>query len=162
MYLDELGKEINTNCGLMIMNDMDVVYLSRYQSNKLIKINIGMGTRIPMYCTSAGRALLCSLTDEQLHEYLDATELQLYTERTITDGDRLKETLKETREKGFCIVDQEFERGLVGIGLPIQIDGIGAPLALNITADSKRIPAHHLEEMYLGKLRELAEKLSYL
>lgn len=160
--LDELGSEINNNLSLVIMNGMELVYLSRYQSKRLTGTNIGMGTRLPMYCTSVGRALLSSLSDEELHEYLEATDLQHYTERTVTKKSRLKEIIKETRGKGFCIVDQELETGLIGIGMPIKISGIEAPLALNITADVKRTPASNIEELYLGKLRELAEKLSLL
>lgn len=162
VHLDQLGEEIFTNCALAILNNRDVVYLTRYQSKRLIEKHIGMGSRLPAYCTSVGRVLLANLSDEALHEYLDSEVLKKYTEFTVTDRTQLIGILETVRASGYCVVNQEYEAGLTAIAIPVNILDIKTPLALSVTANAKYVQADKLKDMYLEKMLATSRKIGLL
>lgn len=162
IYLDQLSQTVFTNCSLAIMSAPDVVYLSRVQSKKLIEKPIGLGSRLPAHCTSAGRILLSNLPDAKLHLYLDSIKLEPYTEFTVIDKDQLLRMLLQIRTDGYTIVDSEYELGLTAIAIPVAIRGIQTPMALSIAANSKFVRADQLVELYLDKMKVVAKQLYLL
>ena len=162
ILLDQLGNEIYTNCALAIMDSHEVVYLSRYQSTRLIEKHIGMGSRLPAYCTSVGRILLSNLEDNELVEFFESLEPTRYTEYTVTDTGILMGILKDIRSSGYCIVDQEYELGLVAIAIPVKIIDVKTPMALSVTANAKYVKPHELKDMYLERMNDTSRKLSLL
>ena len=56
---------------------------------------------------------------EGLRNRVLASELETYTESTITDPDALRTELNRVRDQGYAIDDEEISRGLICIGAPI-------------------------------------------
>ena len=158
-YLDQLGNKIYANCALAILSGREVVYLSRFQGKRLIQKNIGLGSRLPAYCTSVGRVLLSGLAPAELDIYLESALFQRYTEFTVTDKLRLREIIEEVRREGYSIVDQELEIGLAAIAVPVYMAHSQTKMALSVTVSSKYVAAHELKELYLEKMKDLAIKL---
>jgi DNA-binding IclR family transcriptional regulator len=77
-----------------------------------------IGPCVPAYCSSIGKALLSFLDDEELDAYLERTELVAYTPNTIIQKDRLRRELKETRQRGYSMDQEETVSGLYCIGAP--------------------------------------------
>lgn len=161
-YLDQLGNSIYTNCALAIMSNHEVVYLSRFQSKRLIQKHIGLGSRLPAYCTSVGRVLLAMLDADEIDTYLDRETLRPYTEYTVFEKGQLKELIKNTAEDGFCILDQEIELGMAAIAVPVKMDAGQTSMALSVTVNTKFVAANQLRDMYLHEMTQLASKLSTL
>lgn len=159
-YLDQLGNTIYTNCALALLSYHDVIYLSRFQNKRLIKQNVGLGSRLPAYCTSVGRVLLAGLNAAQLDEYLETETFRPYTDFTVTGKAELREIIEKTQGDGFSVVDQEFSPGLAAIAVPVDMGAVHPLLALSVTANSKYVPANQLVDMYLEKMRALALQLS--
>jgi DNA-binding IclR family transcriptional regulator len=79
-----------------------------------------MGMRLPAHVTSVGKTLLANLTEKELNNYFTTTkELKKYTKNTITDIENLKEYLKQVREQGYALDNEEVEEGLVCVAAPI-------------------------------------------
>ncbi len=159
-YLDQLGNTIYTNCALGILSDREVVYLARFQSKRLIQKTIGLGSRLPAYCTSIGRVLLAGLSAEQQDDYLQKYALRPFTQFTITDKEEIREILARVKEDGYAVVDQELDLGLSAIAIPVDMGAAHPPAALSVTVNSKYVSADELPAMYLDIMKELAKKLS--
>src|SRR5690606_28924677 len=82
-------------------------------------INLGVGSRLPAYCSSMGRVLLAGLSDEELEVQLRTTELHARTPHTLTDIDALREEILRVRQQGWALINQELELGLVSVAAPI-------------------------------------------
>lgn len=157
--LDKLGDKVHTNCALALLNDQDVVYLVRSQSRKLLPQSLGMGSRLPAYCTSLGRVLLAHLPDDDLDAYLSSIKLEPYTEFTVTQESSLRAALRHARTAGYAIVDQEMGLGLSGIAIPVQIPGYEYLTALSVTANPKYVHTNEIKERYLHDMLMTAEQL---
>ena len=65
-----------------------IVYIARTQVNRVMAVDLHIGSRLPAYCTSMGRILLAYLPPEQLEQYLAKVNLVPHTTRTITSPAR--------------------------------------------------------------------------
>ena len=97
--LEELSATVNETCALAIMEGHEMLYLARSEVNRLLATSMGLGSRLPAYCTSIGRVLLAQLSEPALARYFAATDLQPYTEFTLTTEARLRAELARIREQ---------------------------------------------------------------
>jgi IclR family pca regulon transcriptional regulator len=64
------------------------------------------------------------------------------------------------RDQGFSIVDEELERGLRALAVPI-VDRIGQTVgAINLSTHSTRTTRNEMRDTFLPALRRIAEKVS--
>jgi IclR family pca regulon transcriptional regulator len=86
--------------------------------------------------------------------------IEAHTPSTITDLQALYERVQEDHAQGFSIVDEELERGLRSIAVPV-VDRSGQAIAaLNVSTHSTRTTRNELRERFLPSLRAVAEQIS--
>jgi IclR family KDG regulon transcriptional repressor len=116
---NKLAKSVNLVSRIAIYDgDSTLITLNIDPRSKSLFVH-QIGPRIPAYCSSLGKAILAFLSDEELNAYLSQTKLVQYTPRTITRKERLLMELKETRQRGYSIDQEETTLGLVCLGAPI-------------------------------------------
>ncbi|HEX6363807.1 MAG TPA: IclR family transcriptional regulator [Albitalea sp.] len=158
--MEGLVGEIKESCSAAVLDGTDIVYVLRVPTHKIMSINLGIGSRLPAFCTSMGRVLLAGLPDEELRARLAARPLIAHTERTVTDPDAIAELVLQVRRQGWCIVDQELEEGLVSLAAPITDRGGRVIAALNISGQAGRTPPQTMVADFLPRLLEAAATIS--
>src|SRR5438105_15502067 len=88
--MERLVEEVKESCSAAVLDGPDVVYVMRVPTHKIMSINLGIGSRLPAYCTSMGRTLLAELDEAALDALVDKHPLLRRTERTITQLRQLK------------------------------------------------------------------------
>lgn len=78
-----------------------------------------LGTRVPSYCSSIGRAILSFLPREEVLAHLGRVEIVPYTPYTVTDRQAILAELEATRERGYAVIRQELASTLCSIGAPV-------------------------------------------
>jgi IclR family pca regulon transcriptional regulator len=127
-----------------------------------MSIDLGVGSRLPAFCTSMGRVMLSSLSPEELETYLSQTPLKRYTDRTVTLPEKLRQVLRLVGRSGYAIVDQELELGLRSMAVPIQNPDGKIVAALNVGTHAQRVSIQDLQAKFLPRLRGAAQELSML
>ena len=160
-YLDRLSEQLHEACNLATLEGDNVLYIARSAiPQRLISVDLSVGSRLPAYCTSMGRVLLAALDDQALTDYLANTELQPRTRCTIATADELWESLQQVRGQGWSLVDQELERGLRSIAVPV-FDSAGHVLAaMNVSTHAGRAAVADLERRVLPALPAASQQLS--
>jgi IclR family pca regulon transcriptional regulator len=157
--MEALVEETRESCSAATLDLPDVVYVARVPTRRIMSITLSVGTRLPAHCTSMGRVLLAALESEQLDDYLGATALEPWTGRTITDPERLRAVLEETRQRGWALVDQELEIGLRSVAAPI-CRGPQTIAALNVSSAVSRVSLDDLRRRILPPLVATAVTIS--
>jgi len=154
--LDRLSEQLHE-----ALEGDEVLYVARSATpQRLISVDLSVGSRLPAYCTSMGRILLAALDDAALDEYLDRADLQIKTSRTLHTPEALRESIKEIRRQGWVIIDQELEVGLRSLAVPLK-DSAGQVLAaLNVGTHAGRVSRQELETRFLPVLLEASRELS--
>ncbi len=119
-YLKELMEKTNEVVHLVVKEGIEIMYLSKVEPQKSMKMYTRIGMRKPMYCTAMGKAMLSQMTEEEIQEIWNASDIKKLTQNTIIDFCKLKENLKESKEKNYAIDDQEVEIGIRCIGTVVR------------------------------------------
>ena len=159
--LDRLSDQLHEACSMATLEGDEVLYLARSATpQRLISVDLSVGSRLPAYCTSMGRVLLAGLSDVALEDYLARADLQIKTSRTLHTPEALRENIAEIRRQGWVIVDQELETGLRSLAVPLH-DSAGQVLAaLNVGTHVSRVSRKELETRFLPVLLQASEELS--
>ncbi len=78
-----------------------------------------LGPRVPAYCSALGKAMLFSLSEAELDEYLKQITLNAYTEHTIIDKKKLKKEIQKMRSQGFATENEEYMLGMSCVSCPV-------------------------------------------
>ena len=84
-HMESLVAEVNESSSIAVLDDLDIVYVARVPTQRIMTITIAVGTRLPAYATSMGRVLLAGLDHDDLEERLDRIELERLTPTTVPD-----------------------------------------------------------------------------
>lgn len=137
-HLERLVAEVHESSSLSVLDGRDVVYVGRVPTSRIMTVAINVGTRFPAHATSMGRVLLAGLPESGLAAYLAEADLAPLTPRTVTDPDRLAAEVRRVRTQGWALVDQELEKGLRAVAVPVR-DRAGLIVgAVNISAHASR------------------------
>ncbi|NNN35428.1 helix-turn-helix domain-containing protein [Streptomyces sp. S3(2020)] len=130
----------------------EIQYTARVATNRVMSVNLTVGTRLPAYATSMGRVLLAGLPAAERV----LGELRPLTSHTLTDPEALADVLTEVRAQGYALVDEELEEGLRSIAVPVR-DRTGRVVAALNTAmhTTRRTPAECVSDL-LPELRATA------
>src|SRR5258706_1670329 len=161
--LDQITSDLHESSSMAVLEGDDILYIARSSTTtRVMSIDLGIGSRLPAYCTSMGRVLLAGLPDAELQAYLARAKLTRLTTRTAATPDELMSVLKTVRRNGYSLVDQELEIGLRSIAVPVTDRGGRAVAALNIGTQSSRVPVAEMESRFLPPLRAAARELGLM
>lgn len=158
--METLVEQVKESCSAGVLEGTDIVYVLRVSTRKIMRNSLGVGSRLPAYCTSLGRMLLAGLPDEEVIALLEASELEARTRHTLVEVDAILAKVQQARRQGWCMVNQELEEGLLSIAAPV-LDRAGRTIAaLNISGQVNRTPPRQMQETMLPALRAAAEEVS--
>ncbi len=156
----QLSEQFHESCSAAILQGTEIVYVARIPASRIMSVALAVGTRLPAFHTALGRIQLGFLDDAELWRRLRSLRVDALTPATITDVQALFDRVREDHAQGFSIVDEELERGLRSIAVPV-VDRSGqAVAALNLSTHSTRTTRNELRERFLPSLRVIAGQIS--
>ncbi len=159
--LARLVDEIGETCNLTTLCGSEIVYIDRVETDWPLRMHLTPGSRVPVHCTATGKLLLSLLPERQMNELIRAASLRRYTERTITDPERLIAELARTREDGVGVDDEEFAAGMVAVAVPVFDENGRACAAVAVHAPVARLSLEAAKH-HVPVLRKAAAALSAL
>jgi IclR family pca regulon transcriptional regulator len=138
-HLEELVAKVRESSSISVLDVDHIVYVARVPTKRIMTVAISVGTRFPAHATSMGRVLLAGMSEQELDRYLATADFEAFTARTVTDPDRLRAIVGETRRQGYAIVDQELEEGLRALAVPLHSSGGAVTAAINLSTHASRV-----------------------
>jgi IclR family pca regulon transcriptional regulator len=160
--MEALVEQVKESCSAGVLEGTDIVYVLRVSTRKIMRNSLGVGSRLPAYCTSMGRVLLAGLDDDEALKRLRAGKPKALTRTTVTDIDALLAKVQQARRQGWCLVNQELEEGLISVAAPIVNRQGRMVAALNISGQANRTSAKVMQETMLPALVGAAQDISRL
>jgi IclR family transcriptional regulator, pca regulon regulatory protein len=158
--LERMSATHRESFSVATLDGEDIVYIARTQVNRVMAVDLHIGSRLPAYCTSMGRILLAWLPTEQLEQYLAKVNLTPHTTRTITSVEKLRLALRNIRRNGYAICDQEYEVGLRSLAVPVYASSGRVVATLNLSGNAPRLSVLEMQSRFLTPLRNAANELS--
>ncbi|GAB3179900.1 IclR family transcriptional regulator C-terminal domain-containing protein [Nesterenkonia halophila] len=162
--VEDLSARLGESVSAAVLDGGYIVYIARAPVRRVVRLEISVGTRLPAYATSMGRAQLAQLPAGQVRERLELP-LAALTPDTVTDVNELFAQLWLGRRRGWILVEHELEAGLRSVAVPVFSPGGEVVAALNValgTADGAAGSCAELENTFVGPLQEAAERVQVL
>jgi IclR family transcriptional regulator, KDG regulon repressor len=142
-YLQRLASEYGETVDLAILDGSSVIYLQVVESPQRVKLAAAVGQRLPAFCTASGKAFLAYFPFAQVAK-LVAGSLVKYTDNSLNEPEDLAHDLQETRERGFAISEQEYEKDINAVGAPVLNAQHFPVMTLAIAGPSFRLPRERM------------------
>ncbi len=129
-----------------------------------MRISTEEGTRLPMYITAVGKAMMSTLSDDEIKDILKNVRLMKFTEYTLTDKEEVKLQIQAAREKGYAEDLQEYENGLTCVGAPIRDHTGRANYAISVSGPNSRMTKDvrkKIGERLVELTTQISKKLGY-
>lgn len=155
-HMERYVASVNESSSISVLDDLDIVYVVRVPTRRIMSIVIAVGTRLPAWVTSMGRVLLADLPEDRLEAHLARVEIESFTTKTVRSHDDLRREIERAREQGWSLVDQELEMGLRSAAVAIHEPDGSIGSAINVSVHAGRTTAAELRRDFLPGLRECA------
>ena len=117
-FLVDLGKQFQETIHLAILDGTDVVFTFIIESPQRVKLAAALGQRLPAFATASGKAILAYSPVEIVEKILKSGMPQ-YTRFTLLSSEAFFSDLRQIREQGFAISEQEYEEEINAVAAPI-------------------------------------------
>jgi IclR family pca regulon transcriptional regulator len=157
--LDHVSHVLRESCSIATLDGAEIVYIARANVTRIMAIDLGVGTRLPAFCTTMGRVLLAHLPPDKFEELLPRIVFKRFTERTVVGPEKLRQVLRLVQRNGYSMIDQELEHGLRALAVPIRNPAGMVVAALNVGVHAQRVSIQELQGKFLAYLRAAAVEL---
>ncbi len=142
-HMEDLYEVTHENVQLAVLSNRKALYLERLRGPRSVPIVTRVAAELPLHATGVGKVLL-AYAPADFAEVVLADGLAAYTPSTITDPDRLRACLAETRRTGYAVTHEEMTAGSCSVAAPVRdaADEVIAALSLVIrrqNADLRRL-----------------------
>ena len=118
--IEALARELDETINIAILSGHDALYLDQVAGTSALQLHNWVGRRIPLHCTSNGKALIAYLPETAPARAPRRAAAPGSPTRTVTDVDDVLAELADVRERGYATAFEEFELGLVAVAAPVR------------------------------------------
>lgn len=161
----ELANETEERAQFIVEEHGWAVYVHRKRGSHAVRTDPGIGKRIPINQTAAGKSILAHFPESKVREIIDKRGLPSGTTNSITEESNLFDELEQIRERGYALNNQEIIKGLRAVGVPVfgpsgEVIGGLSVAGPNRRFDEDRVHGD-LPDLMLGLANEFELNLAY-
>jgi len=156
--MEELMDKTRTSVFLGILNWDHVTVLDIVESSQDLKITAPVGTTMPMFAGAVGKVFLASMEEEQALKIVKSKGLPRFTDNSIVDTALYFQELRQVRENGFAVDDEEYILGVRAVASPLM--GLGQLRSAIWTVGFKASLDEHKMNTLTGETHKAAKAIS--
>ena len=134
-----LMEESEETVNLAVEDQYAAIYLAQVECRQMMRAFARPGGRIPMHCSSVGKAMMSAMPESDLAKVLERQGMPRVTARTHSTTVALREDLALARERGYAIDDEEHAVGLRCLAAVIFNENASPIAAISISGPMARI-----------------------
>lgn len=163
--LEDLCRRTGFSVSLAALDGPEIVLVDRLRGGRRglhpADPGVGKGSRMPAYCTAAGKLLLANLPEPALRELIGEIDFRRgYGPNAISSKGALRTELEQIRDSGLVVDDEEFAEGLYAIAAPLRSDNGETVAAIALTASARTIALGDLIDALGPHLVSTADRIS--
>ena len=144
---------------LAVEDEGQATYLSQVECRQMMRAFARPGGRVPLHCSSVGKALLSAMTDAEVSRVLHRQGLPRVTIKTINTTPLLRQDLARARARGYALDDEEHAVGLRCIAAVVFNENADAVAAVSLSGPMARIPDERIP-LLGGLVRSRADAIT--
>lgn len=155
--LESLARQTDEGCFLGVLSGNSTVTIGESVPASSNMVGSWLGRPYPAYCSDAGQALLWESSDDEVRTVFSGVDFVRHGPKTPTGVEDFLTRLRQARNRGFSIVDEEAEPGLYSLAVPIRDFKGDVVAALQIVGPRMRLEPR--QEAYAKALMAQGKRL---
>ena len=160
--METLAESVQESCSAGVLDGLEIVYVARVHTHKIMSTNLCVGSRLPAFWTSMGRVLLAGLPAEKLQALMAIRPREAYTRYTLVEDEALLQAIAQVRSQGWALINQELEEGLISVAAPLLNAQGQVVAAINVSGQANRTNAQEMQARIVPPLLRTAQGVSQL
>ena len=156
--LQALRDEVGYTVFMSIYENGEQVVWEKVDGFESVVFKAYLGERKRMNTSSAGKAIAAYLSENELNNALSRGMEQL-TENTISSKDAFIAHLNEIKKRGYAVDDEESERGIFCLGVPMFAHDGRVFGAVSMSTIKSKMHFHDIDK-YVSALKSAAQEMS--
>jgi IclR family pca regulon transcriptional regulator len=149
---ERLCRQVGASCSVAVRDGEEAVMIARAVPARPASVGLGVGYRLPVFCSALGRVLASAMADAELDAFLTQLKPVRFTRQTVVSKPEIRRLILDVRKKGYALADQEAEIGIRSIAVPlVRFDG-KVVAALNIGVQPEQVSAKAMIADYVPLL----------
>jgi len=146
-FMKRLYNEVGETVLLAILVNNKCYCLETIGREDGLAFIIKRGSELPLHCGASGQVLLAFSESEDIELFLKRPKLEKYTDKTITDPDRLRKKLSGIVKTGYAYSEGELYLGGRAIAAPV-FDHLGKVCAsISVAGPAQRMGNDKIEKI---------------
>jgi len=157
-HMAQLVEQWDETCDLSLFDQGQVFYIEVIRGSHTLTIAAAVGQRLPAHCTASGKLFLAHLPPHDLDALL-SRPLTIYTDKTVTEPDMLRQQLEVIRQQGYGSDDEEYEVGIRAVSAPLHNHEGEVVAAMSVPGPTSRMTPDRIPEIARA-LKEATQAVS--
>ncbi len=158
--LDALSERTRGSASLGQLLDDDAIIIARSTARRSLSAGLGIGSRLPAYCSALGRVLLAGLPPREAQARLRSMTRVPLTPQTICDFSLVVELVERCREEGHASSDGELEIDVRSMAVPVRDRQGQVVAAISIAVRIERMGMGEFRDAFLPMLNRARDTLA--
>lgn len=159
-YMETISEKTGLSVFLGLRSDRQTILVDKVDSAHGIKVSSEIGLRMPPLAGAGIKAMLAQLSDDEVDEIVERSELRQYTPNSIVDKKRYKEEIRKARAEGIFYDKEEYIEGMTALAVPVKAPGKDNQAAIWIAGLTHQVPDSSVQEL-IELLKTAAEAINY-
>ena len=150
--LERTSERTHESASIAVLDAQDAVFVARSTHRRSLYSGLGVGARLPAYCSATGRVLLSAMKLAEIEFLLNRMSRPALTPHTRVS---IREILREialVRSNGYAINDEELEIGLRSLAVPVRTGRGELIAAMSLSVSTSRMTRDEAIERLLPEL----------
>lgn len=158
--LDALSERTRESASLGQLLDDDAIIVARSTARRSLSLGLGIGSRLPAYCSALGRVLLAGLPPQEAAARVRAMKRVPLTPKTVCSAPKVLELVARCREEGYASNEGELEIGVRSMAVPLRDQQGQVVAAMSIAVGLERMSMGEFREAFLPMLLRSRDTLA--
>lgn len=158
--LDGLSERTRESASLGQLLGDDAIIVARSTARRSLSLGLGIGSRLPAYCSAIGRVLLADLPPQEAASRVRAMHRVSLTPKTVYRVPKVMELLDRCREEGYASNEGELEIGVRSMAVPLRDRQGQVVAAMSIAVGLERMGMIEFRDAFLPMLVRARDTLA--
>lgn len=162
--MERLFAKYGDTVNLGILSNKDIIYIDILESQFALRMQDNIGSKGPAHATALGKAILSTMSDSFIDEFLNDVNFIKYTDNTLVTKEETKAELEKIAAQGHSFDNEELVEGARCIAAPV-IGANGRCVgAVSISGPLHRFHDERLNEIETdvkATVEDISKKMGY-
>lgn len=158
-YMQQLAEHAGATVGLASRDRLAMIYVAMRNGSNLRTMHLDVGSRAAIETSAIGRAFLAGISEEE-RDYFYGHFARVHGGKWPGLKSRIEDCIRQVADRGFCLVDGEWQRDTRAVAAPLVSADGHTVLAMNCAAPTFHISVSALETDCGPRLAHLCRGLA--